>query len=82
MAAIVEAISGLADMITGFIEAVIFCVEYLIGMISDLVYMTQLLGEMILQLPAYFGWMPTAVLTNFMLIISIVVIYKVIGREG
>lgn len=70
------------DLFTGFIDLVTFIVEYVIGMIEDIVYMVQLLGDIVLELPNYLGWLPTVVVTNFMLIISIVVIYKIIGREG
>lgn len=63
-------------------QYVIFLVDFVISTISDLVYMTKLLGEVIVFLPEYFGWLPSVVVTFIMLIISIVVIYKIIGREG
>lgn len=82
MEAIVSAIQGLFNLITSLVDIVLFICNFVISTIKDLVYMAELLGEMVLQLPSYLGWLPSVVLTNFMLIISIVVIYKVIGREG
>lgn len=74
------------DVIISFFRTiadyVVFLVEFVIGTITDLVYMTQLMGEIIIFLPDYLGWLPSAIVTFVMLIISIVVIYKIIGREG
>lgn len=82
MEAIVKAIEGVFNLITSLVDIVLFICNFVISTIKDLVYMAELLAEMVLQLPSYLGWLPSVVLTNFMLIISIVVIYKVIGREG
>lgn len=74
--------NALFDVLTGFIDLCIFIVDFVISTIRDLIYMVGLLGEITLQLPTYFGWLPSQILTHFLLIISIVVIYKIIGREG
>lgn len=70
------------DFLTQLGQMVVFLVDFVISTIADLVYMTRLLGEVMVFLPDYFGWLPSAVVTFIMLIISIVVIYKIIGREG
>lgn len=75
MGAIVDFFTGLADIIVSL-------VEFVFQTISDLVYMIGLLGSMIANLPAYFGWIPSAIVSSIMVIFSIVVIYKILGREG
>lgn len=57
-------------------------VSFIIGFFQDLVYMIGLLGKFIISLPSYFSWLPPTFITAISLIFSIVVIYKVLGREG
>ena len=73
---------AILDVLTGFIDLCIFIVDFVISTIRDLIYMVSLLGEITTNLPSYLGWLPSQILTNFLLIISIVVVYKIIGREG
>ena len=57
-------------------------VTFIIGFFQDLVYMISLLGKFIVSLPSYLGWLPSAFVSSVLLIFSIVVIYKILGREG
>ena len=57
-------------------------VSFIIGFFQDLVYMISLLGKFILSLPTYLSWLPPTFITAVSLIFTIVVIYKVLGREG
>lgn len=57
-------------------------VSFIIGFFQDLVYMITLLGKFILSLPSYLIWLPPTFITAVTLIFTIVVIYKVLGREG
>lgn len=57
-------------------------VSFIIGFFQDLVYMITLLGKFILSLPSYLSWLPSTFITAVTLIFTIVVIYKVLGREG
>lgn len=73
---------ALIDLVTGFIDLVVSLVEFVFQTISDIVYMIGLLGNMIVNLPAYFGWIPSAIVSSIVVIFSIVVVYKILGREG
>ena len=73
---------ALVEFIKGIAEAVTAAIDFLFGIIEDLVYMVKLLGEFILQIPAFLSWLPASIVTIFITIFSIVVIYKIIGREG
>lgn len=75
MKAVVETLKGIAEAITS-------AIDFLFGIIEDLVYMVQLLGQFILDIPSYLSWLPSGVVAVFITIFSIVVIYKIIGREG
>lgn len=57
-------------------------VTFIIGFFQDLVYMISLLGNFIVSLPSYLSWLPPTFVSSVMVIFSIVVIYKILGREG
>ena len=57
-------------------------INFVVKMFSDLVMMLQLLAKFIVNIPSYFGWLPSAVVAVIVSIFSIVVIYKILGREG
>ena len=57
-------------------------INFVVKMFSDLVMMLQLLAKFIVNIPSYFGWLPTSVVAVIVTIFSIVVIYKILGREG
>jgi len=75
-------LKALIDLVTGFVDLVVSLCEFVFQTISDIVYMIGLLGSMATNLPAYFGWIPSAVVSSIIVIFSIVVVYKIIGREG
>lgn len=57
-------------------------VKFVIDMVEDLVYMVGLLGETVTKLPSYLNFLPATVTATITVIFSIVVIYKILGREG
>lgn len=56
--------------------------DFLIGFIEDIVYVVKLTAEFAVNIPDYFAWLPAPVLATVVSIFAIVVIYKVLGREG
>lgn len=73
---------AIIEFFTGIADAVSAAFGFLFGLISDIVYLVQLTGKFLSQLPLYFSWIPGELLTLIMLISTIVVLYKVLGREG
>lgn len=74
--------NALLEFFKGIGTAITSVIDFVIGLFQDLVYMIKLLGQVVLNIPSYFSWIPSQVLTIIVVIISIVVIYKVLGREG
>lgn len=74
MQVIIDFFKGVADVVSS-------CIDFLIGFISDIVYVIELTGKFVLQIPEYFSWLPAPVLSVIVLIFAVVVIYKVLGRE-
>ena len=75
MDAIINFFRGITDVITGVIG-------FIIDFFGDIVYMVQMLGEIALQLPTYFAWLPPQLLSALVLVFTLVILYKILGREG
>ena len=70
------------NSITGFFELVFSLVDFVIGFIEDLVYVVKLVGQFVLKIPSYFAWLPSQAVTMVVTVFGIVVVYKILGREG
>ena len=74
--------SSVIEFLKGIGEAILAAFDFLISFFEDLVYVIKLLGKFILQIPNYFSWLPAELLLILSSLIAIVVIYKIMGREG
>lgn len=74
--------NALLNFIKGIGNAIVSVIDFVMGLFEDLVYMIKLLGQVILNIPNYFSWLPSQVLSLIVIIITVVVIYKILGREG
>lgn len=72
----------LLDFFAGIGNAITAAFDFVISFFQDLIYMIKLLGKVVLNIPNYFTWLPAPALALLVLIISLVVVYKVLGREG
>lgn len=74
------------DALIGFFETFISMFTSLfnmaISLFSDIAYVVQLTGKFVVNVPNYFGWLPSECTVIITLIFSIVVLYKILGREG
>ena len=75
MDAIINFFAGIADLIAS-------AFQFLIDMVSDIVYVITLTGKAIAAIPSYFAWLPTPVVALLVTIFGVVVVYKILGREG
>lgn len=72
----------IGDFLQGIWDAIITVIEFVVDFIKDIIYVVQLVGETVLKIPEYIGWLPTYVTASIVVIFAIVVIYKILGREG
>lgn len=75
MDAIIKFLTGIVDFLAGVID-------FVVRFIGDTVYVIRLTGEFVAEIPNYFSWLPAEVLPIIVSVFGIVVIYKVLGREG
>lgn len=74
MGAIVDFISGIGNGIKAI-------VDFAINFFEDIAYIIKLTAEFVVKIPEYLSFLPAPVLAVFVSIFSVVVIYKVLGRE-
>lgn len=73
---------GIANMIKGISDWFVMIMEYIRGFFGDIVYLVQITGVFLARIPEYFSWFPSEGVTLIALTFSIVVVYKILGREG
>lgn len=66
---------GLTNVITSLID-------FVVGFVEDIVFVVKLCASFVAKIPQLFSWLPSGVLAMIVLTFSVVVIYKVMGREG
>lgn len=75
MSTLLEFFQGIADVITGV-------VSFVISLFKDLISMIMMLWDVVANIPAYFSWLPAEIIALLVTLISVVVMYKILGREG
>lgn len=75
MDALLQFFQGIGNAITAFFD-------FVFSFLGDLVYLVKLTGKFLAAIPGYFSWLPPELLALLSVIFSIVVLYKVLGREG
>lgn len=73
---------AIIDFFKSFAEIVSSLVDFVIGIVQDLLYVIQLLGSLIVKIPQMIGWLPSACITLVVTLFAVVLIYKILGREG
>lgn len=73
---------AILDFLKSVVDTVTFLIDFVIGMIKDIVYLIQLTAKFLANIPSYFSWLPGSFATMIVLLFGIVVVYKVLGREG
>lgn len=72
----------LKEYIIGIGELFISLYKFVLDFFSDVVYVIKLTAKFVSNIPQYFSWLPGPVLALIVSIFAVVVIYKVLGREG
>lgn len=75
MDAIIGFFSGIGDLLVS-------AIEFLISFVGDIVYIAKLTGKAVTAIPGLFGLLPAPCVAVLGSIFAVVVIYKILGREG
>lgn len=74
--------STIIDMLRSIGEFFGMVIDFVVKLFKDLVYIVKLLGSVVQSLPSLLGFLPLAVTGILTVTFAVVVIYKVLGREG
>lgn len=74
-----DTISDAISSIVGFLDTIWTFVK---DFTADTFEMIKLVGETVAKIPDYFSWLPAEVVAPLIVLFSVVVIYKILGREG
>lgn len=73
---------AIVSFFTGIGDAIISTFNFIISFFADIVYVIQLLGRTIGSVRGYFSWLPGSITGLLFTLFAIVIIYKILGREG
>ena len=71
----------LISFISGIGDAILGVIDFVVSLVSDLVYLVTILGDILLQIPALFSWIPAEISGILIVGISIAAILKIAGRN-
>ena len=72
----------IADFFTSIADVVISLLDFVVGLVEDTVYVVKLCGTFVTKIPVLFSWLPPECLALVVILFSVVVAYKILGREG
>lgn len=73
---------AILDFLEGFVETITSVVDFVIGFFEDIVYLIAITGQVLTQIPAYFSWLPSELIALLGVLLALIVLYKILGREG
>lgn len=82
MDAIKQFLSGIINGLDGIVRFINAIYDFIIDIVEDIAYVIKITGQFVVQIPGYLGWLPAGVVYIIVAMFSVVVIYKVLGREG
>lgn len=56
--------------------------DFVVGFVNDIINVIKYCASAVAKIPDYFAWLPAEILAIIVALFAIVVIYKVLGREG
>lgn len=74
-------LSFVGDLFQEFLRFISFIWELILHLVHELVYLIDLLKNVVSDLPSYFSWLPASSLGLLVALLAICVLYKVLGRD-
>lgn len=73
---------AIISFLQGIAAGVQAAIDFMLSMIQDVAYIVELLAKFVTQIPIYLSWLPEPLLALVVSLFAVVVIYKILGREG
>lgn len=74
-------LDGIIDILTKIGDFFSSVVDFIVSIFTDLANFIKLLGQFVVKFPEWFSWLPSQILTLLVLLIGIVVLLRVLGRD-
>lgn len=74
-------LSTIKDLFFSLTDILLSLWNFVISFFEDIVYVVRLCKSVVVGIPYYFAWMPSAIIGLLVTIFGIVVVYKVVGRD-
>ncbi len=71
---------AIIDLLKSLVNGIVGLIEFIENMVRDLIYFTDVLGEIAPALPSFFTWLPPVAVSVLLTVFSIVVVLRVLGR--
>ena len=56
-------------------------IDFAVSFFEDIIFIVKTLGNFIVKVPSMLGFLPTVVVSILLVGVSVVIIYKVVGRD-
>lgn len=66
----------------GIADAVESAFDWFFGFLEDTVYFLGLLDDAVASIPGYFSWLPSEALVSLGVLLGIIIVCRILGREG
>lgn len=73
--------SAFFDLLDGIGQAFISLINFVVDLVSDLVWFVGFISEMLPAMPAFFTWLPAGLSTILFSCIGVVVVLRILGRS-
>lgn len=73
---------SIVKILSSIVDWIVIAFDFVFGFFEDIVYIGKITGVFLRKIPEYFAWLPSQCIVLVVLIFSIVVLYKILGREG
>lgn len=73
---------GIISFLKGIGDAIVAVFNFIVSFFSDVIYVIKLTGSILAQIPSFFNWLPDEIVALLLILFAIVVLYKILGREG
>ena len=70
------------DLFNTLVEGFNTIISMLGSFLNDLVYVGELTAKFVARIPSYLAWLPEQIVSVLIVAFGVVVVYKILGREG
>lgn len=74
--------NAILNFFEGIGNVILAVIEFVVSFFGDLVWIVRTALWAVGQIPSLISWIPGPIMSVMLVIFSVVVIYKIMGREG